>query len=588
MKKQIFWYSQSFTKLLFKKKTTILFPIFFLFVGLLMMALTFVLKNKLSYILVVSISAAIMLLTNLIYGGLKALNIFKDTQDDGLEILILSKPISRLSILTAKNIAFIFVGISYSLFNSISFIIGQVYFSQSINLANLFAWAICVNFVTYLFFGYLISLISIKLSPKLSITIPLISFIGILGGGMGISSTSTTNLNNAAYYLETKNEYQNSGKLADLENFYLKNNKDAFYIIPNGFNKNFSEKQISYLDKVVSISNNSAKEMQWYTYLAFPYQFFSVFVDPNAKLFNSNNKNYLDNTLFYNHQDSVENSYKLKLASDLVQVPFNEKGKVIKKYIIPGALKNKTIYKNQENSNIIYAREKASKFNVSFPEDEYVFASPNNLVGEIKWDYIQEIIQLPWFQKVVENFYNEKLADKDLIKDEILELISQEINRVNNPLYTDFEGLSTLTDKNSFSSGKIKSLTEQKVYFAVAYLYYIYFAHNNSTTLRALLYNVNTFDYQPSSFKVKIGDFNYFIGGFGSYSLIQKVEDQKVIMRYELTKSNNTLFQSLDTVYEYSKDKKIIIKSTFIAIWITMLILVMVLNTAILVRKDYK
>lgn len=552
------------------------------------MALTFVLKNKLSYILVVSISAAIMLLTNLIYGGLKALNIFKDTQDDGLEILILSKPISRLSILTAKNIAFIFVGISYSLFNSISFIIGQVYFSQSINLANLFAWAICVNFVTYLFFGYLISLISIKLSPKLSITIPLISFIGILGGGMGISSTSTTNLNNAAYYLETKNEYQNSGKLADLENFYLKNNKDAFYIIPNGFNKNFSKKQISYLDKVVSISNNSAKEMQWYTYLAFPYQFFSVFVDPNAKLFNSNNKNYLDNTLFYNHQDSVENSYKLKLASDLVQVPFNEKGKVIKKYIIPGALKNKTIYKNQENSNIIYAREKASKFNVSFPEDEYVFASPNNLVGEIKWDYIQEIIQLPWFQKVVENFYNEKLADKDLIKDEILELISQEINRVNNPLYTDFEGLSTLTDKNSFSSGKIKSLTEQKVYFAVAYLYYIYFAHNNSTTLRALLYNVNTFDYQPSSFKVKIGDFNYFIGGFGSYSLIQKVEDQKVIMRYELTKSNNTLFQSLDTVYEYSKDKKIIIKSTFIAIWITMLILVMVLNTAILVRKDYK
>lgn len=552
------------------------------------MTLTFVLENQLSYILVVSISATIMLLTNLIYGGLKALNIFKDTQDDGLEILILSKPISRLSILTAKNMAFIFIGISYSLFNSISFIIAQVYFSQSVNLVNLLGLAICVNFVTYLFFGYLISLISIKLSPKLSITIPLISFIGILGGGMGISSTSTTNLNNAAYYLETKNEYQNSGKLADLENFYLKNNKDAFYIIPNGFDKNFSEKQISYLDKVVSISNNSAKEIQWYTYLAFPYQFFSVFVDPNAKLFNSNNKNYLDNSLFYNHKDSVENSYKLKLANDLVQVPFTENRKIIKKYIIPGALKNKTIYKNQENSNIIYARENASKFNVSFPEDEYVFASPNNLVGEIKWDYIQEIIQLPEFQKVVKKFYNEKLANKDLIKDEILELLSQEINRVNNPLYTDFEGLSTLTDKNSFSSGKIKSLTEQKVYFAVAYIYYIYFAYNNSTTLKALLYNINTFDYQPSSFKIKIGDFNYFVGGFGSYSLIQKVEDQKVIMRYELTKSNNTLFQSLDTVYEYSKEKKIIIKSTFIAIWITALFLVMVLNTTILVRKDYK
>nr|WP_307908425.1 hypothetical protein [Mycoplasmopsis bovis] len=61
-----------------------------------------------------------------------------------------------------------------------------------------------------------------------------------------------------AHFINRPYQYHASGNEANIEPYYLNNNKDELLLVPNGAdNKGFSDEQIKYLQKVMNLSNNS-------------------------------------------------------------------------------------------------------------------------------------------------------------------------------------------------------------------------------------------------------------------------------------------------------------------------------------------
>ncbi len=147
------------------------------------------------------LQAYIFIFTNatatVIFSSIKALNIFKDFDSEGLEIITLSKPISRNNLILGKLLTLIYFGLIWSLVMLIASLFGLY---AIFGVTKIFLVAILFLFVglmTYLLFGLFTALICYKLSQKIAITIPIALFIPLALGGSLISANSTSNINNA-------------------------------------------------------------------------------------------------------------------------------------------------------------------------------------------------------------------------------------------------------------------------------------------------------------------------------------------------------------------------------------------------------
>nr|WP_318033854.1 ABC transporter permease subunit [Mycoplasmopsis bovis] len=155
-----------------------------------------------------------MLLQRLFFHQLKALNIFKDFDSEGLEIITLSKPISRNNLILGKLLTLIYFGLIWSLVMLIASLFGLY---AIFDVTKIFLVAILFLFVglmTYLLFGLFTALICYKLSQKIAITIPIALFIPLALGGSLISANSTSNINNAAHFINRPYQYHASGNEA--------------------------------------------------------------------------------------------------------------------------------------------------------------------------------------------------------------------------------------------------------------------------------------------------------------------------------------------------------------------------------------
>ncbi len=122
------------------------------------------------------LQAYIFIFTNatatVIFSSIKALNIFKDFDSEGLEIITLSKPISRNNLILGKLLTLIYFGLIWSLVMLIASLFGLY---AIFGVTKIFLVAILFLFVglmTYLLFGLFTALICYKLSQKIAITIP--------------------------------------------------------------------------------------------------------------------------------------------------------------------------------------------------------------------------------------------------------------------------------------------------------------------------------------------------------------------------------------------------------------------------------
>ncbi|WP_245391249.1 ABC transporter permease [Metamycoplasma canadense] len=501
MKTTAFKYSQFAFNILLKKKSSIIMPILVLCFSLIIgFVFKFGISNKYLSLASYLYTFAVIIAT-ILFASIKALNIFKDFEQEGIELISLAKPISRNKLVLGKLISLVYFGLLWS---------GVVFISALISLygvylvKDLFIYAILfliVSLATYLLIGLITALIGYKLNQKIAITIPLVFFIPLALGGSLLSSNATSNMNNAAYFINKKYPYHFSGNEANVEPYFINNQKDELLIIPNGSkNKSFSNQQIAYLQEVMNIANKSSKEWQIYSWLSLPYQLLDIFNKENKNVFQSISKSSfsnLDKYVYYNNFDNI--SFKYKLDKDIDQKKYPvlnfENNTIEKKYIVPGLLKSNSVISNTIDTDIIYAREDSSNINTSFPEDDSQFSAQNNLVGKLKWEYVYQVLKDKKFNEISKNFVSEFISEiknnNNLIdiNKKLLKKVSFFVNDIESPINKYSNANLILFNEHSIQEKKLQSEIERKIYFAVAILNYIYFNYQDTPVFEALIKN---------------------------------------------------------------------------------------------------
>lgn len=598
-------------KIILKKKSSYVLPIVFFALAIIFSITLSVVQipDRFKNFTIYAIIFAEMILT-IFYASLKALNVYKDLEEEGLELLTYSKPINRRDIFIAKFIVFIIFDCYWAILMMVSNII-LVLNLQETNLTLVVLLSFTVFFFAFLIFGLFASIIGYKFNGKIALAIPLTIISPLIIGGSVVSSQSTSSANNLAFYLNTKRLLQPAGNEANVETFYLNNNQDNFYILPNGYDEpTFSQKQTEYLRTAYNFAKNSSTEWQIYSWLVTPYQMIDIFNFKNQNIFNTFQSNYttnLDNYLYYNKLDAPTYSYQLNennvLPRYLVNIRDDKTPNYQDVYLVPGALKNNLNPSLDElnNTKIIYARQDADNFDITFPEDEFNNTNASDIVGKLNWTYIKELLDSKVFNAYSKQFIDNLIKSEgyingdpsdltyyhNLLMSEIQNEITDEQSKFNN-----LDDNITVLEDSSITNKIIKSNIERQIYLTVALVYYIYFNQNNDLLTTALLFNNklddNSNNFTPKQLSFNYGAYTYHIGGYANYSTKQEVQNNKVIIRYDLKKSNNFVFQPVTQIMQMTRNKEIINKYSFILLWAVIASLFVLANNILYIRKDYK
>lgn len=594
-------------KMTSKKKNTYILPSIIitlnLFIGLILNVISF---REYHYPVFFFSLLFVNLIASVFYGCLKSLNIFSDLEKNGTDLILFSKPISRKKMILSKTLVFVLIGFAWSLINWVSWTVG---FLSKITELNYFLFSLMMIlsvFFAYIIFGIISSLISLKFTQKVAMILPILMTASPFLAGIMIRTIVRSSRKISDELLKTKYEYHHSKNEADVVTFFLNDEKDNYYIIPNGdFKKiDFDPYQKDYINLVSEYSKNAAKEWQISSWLFIPYQLVNSFNTKDIdilSLIKNNEKSFDNSILYYKDNDSLSFSYKLVDNADLLKLKISENND--NSFIIPSLLKSDSKINNDLiNRNIIYVRNNADKIDIDFPEDEFSYSNPNNLIGKIYWENIEQLLKnndfndfaKSFFEKINEQVTNNRINDPKVIKSSIIREIENELNNDDSWLFNFSNKEITLFDENAVRNKKISSEIERKIYFSISLMYYLYFSKNDSILLTSLLLNDDPLKYySPGQYEIKIDQFVYKIGGFESYSTKEVVKtypngEKKIVFRYELEKSDNFIFQAINEVYSIQRDKKIVNKAFYPLIWTSLSILLLSLNGFLYYRKDYK
>lgn len=620
-------YSKFLAKIIFKKVSSIVLPI--VLVGLviiLTLIARFVSKELNTFLIISYVNIFITLFLSVIFASIKALNIFKDLAKEGIDILVFSKSISRQNVIITKLSFFCFLGILWSI---VAFLGGIIFYASNYPYAaNVNYWFVSAFFsplFTFLLFGLIAILIALKQSSKIAMITPIMVFLPLLVAGSAANVFSTSTANQIASYLNLEKREYDSGTVADVEKFYLSNNRDEYILIPkinpdDNSKKKFTQRQVDLLKEIYKHSKSSAISWQAISWLFVPYQLMDVFAkrdkDPIG-VAASREENNLKNYLYYNDQPSKEFNY---IISDnplgLKLKPVIIDNQESQRYIVPGLLKNRSIISEQtdfslQNREIIYARENANDVNVTFAEDNNIFASPENLVGKIKWSIVKDALESKEFLAKAKDFYETRLKSlegtENLRKDKILSIISQIVEHNYDKTFINLVDKESGAElfKEIINPREIKNQTEKRIYLITTMLYYLYFNHQNSIIVDKILRNDNEqLGYAPQKIKVFVDGYNYFIGGYKNFAVTQYPKEitekdkgegvervrkiRTIVYRYELEDSDNYLFQAVEEVKSVQQSNRVVSKGFYSLIWIAIVAALLVGAYFGYTRKDYK
>lgn len=604
--KQAYSYSRFLARIIFKKPSTYVLGVIALIISIILgVVANTVAKDASTFLIISYVNLVINLVLALIYGCLKGLNLFKDLAKEGIDILVFSKSITRRNIFSTKLVFFSLLGVFHTLISYVGlmiFYLSNLKYNNDVNL-----WFISSFFsvlVTYLIFGLVAILIASKANSKVSLIIPILTFVPLVIGGSVASLYSTSRAETFAQIFNQKLPAGNndSQTILNAEKFYLANKQDEYFIIPKTVNKTkFDEAQIAFINQAIEDSKQAAKLTQSLSYLLVPFQLIDVFSvndkDPISVITNKKDK-ALSTYLNYNDQDSKLSNYQLNPNPNLIKLNTASNDQQNLQYIVPNALKNFSLINNPSinskqianklvDKEIIYARKNADNFDISFKEDDKLLPVQQDVVGELIWPLLHQILSSKVFIEFANKWF--KQLDPSISKANLLAAISNSVDdRLEDKLHLLVDDNTIVM--NSIRQPQIKSIIEKKLYLTTALIYYIYFYHQNSPILLTLLRNsVVSKNYAPGSYQVNIDGEVYIIGGYSGYETQQRENKQnKVIYRYKLIPSNNYLFGAVDQVYSIKRANQVVIKPLYSLIWVALLTALYIGVYFRYTRRDYK
>lgn len=169
-----------FLRLIKNKSTWILLIISFI-VSLLLGVLPILISNIPSEIVVGlsvmgTVGPMIITIFSMVFGVIKSLNIFSDSQSDGTELLIVSKPITRTQLIITRFIFLLIVGLIFSLLVFLAWTIGLAIVGfehvNDVTVSLLGVWA--SSFISFMMTSVITIFIALKFSSRAARVLPLV------------------------------------------------------------------------------------------------------------------------------------------------------------------------------------------------------------------------------------------------------------------------------------------------------------------------------------------------------------------------------------------------------------------------------
>ena len=177
-----------------KKKSTWLAPIIFagLFIFISIIIANFTGESQSTNLrMFTTITSMFSIIFFSIIGMIKGLNIFQDPSEDGIEILIVSKPIERWQIVFVKFFLFHLLGLAFFLISILIFticaaILGLNAFEVVFNQISV--GTPLINWFAYMLFGTIGILLSIKFNSKTILSIGMVTMVALTAADTFVNS----------------------------------------------------------------------------------------------------------------------------------------------------------------------------------------------------------------------------------------------------------------------------------------------------------------------------------------------------------------------------------------------------------------
>ena len=177
-----------------KKKSTWLAPIIFagLFIFISIIIANFTGESQSTNLrMFTTITSMFSIIFFSVIGMIKGLNIFQDPSEDGIEILIVSKPIERWQIVFVKFFLFHLLGLAFFLISILIFticaaILGLNAFEIVFNQISI--GTPLINWFAYMLFGTIGILLSIKFNSKTILSIGMVTMVALTAADTFVNS----------------------------------------------------------------------------------------------------------------------------------------------------------------------------------------------------------------------------------------------------------------------------------------------------------------------------------------------------------------------------------------------------------------
>lgn len=200
--KSMFSYFEFMAKYLLKKRSTWLSPLIF---GVVFIAISAIIGNltgqdqATNLRMFQSMSGMFSIVFFSIFGMIKGINLFRDPSGEGIELLVVSKPLERWHIILVKFILFNIVGLVFFIVNIILFGICAAILGVDAGAASFTSIALGIpvtNWFSYLLFGTLSILISIKFNSKTILGVGMVVVMALSVGDTFFSNFSSVFIKN--------------------------------------------------------------------------------------------------------------------------------------------------------------------------------------------------------------------------------------------------------------------------------------------------------------------------------------------------------------------------------------------------------
>lgn len=193
--RSMFSYFEFLTKYLLKKKSTWLAPIIF---GVIFILISVIIGNftgqtqstNLNMFRTMTGMFAVVFFA--LFGMNKGINLFRDPSEEGIELLVVSKPLERWQIILVKFIVFNIVGFLFFLISIIIFSIcaAVLKVDASSTFVSISIGVPVTNWLSYILFGTIGILISIKFNSKTILSVGMVTVMALTAADTFIGSFS--------------------------------------------------------------------------------------------------------------------------------------------------------------------------------------------------------------------------------------------------------------------------------------------------------------------------------------------------------------------------------------------------------------